>query len=517
MPEAQQPEYNDPPAAQTADALNAPNANTRVADAFGAVASSPLKPQSPLAANKDESDIGRYEYGRARAEQPYLKGAEGAINSPRPPVPSFEKIKREPNPEDYHKYSMEFASAAAVLGAIAGRWTRAGGTASLNAFAGALNGWQKGNVQAYEEASKQWEQASKKTIDNNNIELQKYKAILEDRKMNIDEKLQGLTVAGYENQNSVIVGMGKDGNFNGIAQAVDKMGQANERYGAAVGQLSGVRNDQRSEMQGQIQYLNDNPDAARDLQQRNPAAFAKIAGTAHAIGMELKTPPPAAGGETLDADAERYRQTGTLPPNMGRGQQGYQQARDIRQRATELEIQAGGDPANWPTQWQQFKAQGSGLVAQQGTLGRREANVAIFVNEAGKAIPIVRKLAEENAGKGFATWDVVEARWKVETGDRGFANYVAQLNTLINIYGRVATGGASTGAFGDREHARGYLNPNMPLSAVEGSLDGFETEVGIAKAAPGEVQQDIRNKNRGGGAVSSGSSGNTPPPPPGFN
>ena len=485
----------------------------RYGDATGQLGADALRQKSALA-QKDDATTGQLIYGRAKAEQKYLKGAESAIDSPRPPLPTYEKIKNEPNPEDYHKYSVEFASASALLGAIAGKWTRAGGTASLNAFAGAMQGWQKGNLQAYEEASKQWEQASKKTIDNNNIELAKYKAILEDRKMNIDDKLQGLTIAGYEAQNSVIVGMGKDGNFNGIAQAVDKMAMANQRYGAAVDQLSGVHKDQTADQVAQIEYLNSNPEFARQLQQRDPGKWAQIGAAGELYRHPLNNPPPAAGGGTLDADAERYRQTGTLPPNMGRGNQGYEQAHEIRQRAAELEVQSGGDPTNWPTKWQQFKAQGVGLNREQGALGNRAGGISIAVNEADRTIPVVRQLAEQNAGKGYATWNKIQNKWAVESGDKGFQQYVAQLNSLVNIYGRVISGG-NKGTVSDLEHARELANPNMPLSAIQGSLAAMETEIGIAETAPEQVRDAIRRKGErtGDGAKMDG---DMPPPPPGY-
>ena len=300
----------NPPTDSVAEAkaasLNAPIPKStvpfdqRYGDDTGQLGADALRQKSALAQN-DDATIGQLIYGRAKAEQPYLKGAESAIDSPRPPLPTYEKIKNEPNPEDYHKYSVEFASASALLGAIAGKWTRAGGTASLNAFAGAMKGWQSGNLQAYEEASKQWEQASKKTIDNNNIELAKYKAILEDRKMNIDEKLQGLTIAGYEAQNSVIVGMGKDGNFNGIAQAVDKMATVNQRYGAAVDQLSGVRKDQTADQVAQIEYLNSNPEFARQLQQRDPGKWAQIGAAGELYRHPLNNPPQGSGEQLQGA------------------------------------------------------------------------------------------------------------------------------------------------------------------------------------------------------------------------
>ena len=61
---------------------------------------------------------------------------------------------------------------------------------------------------------------------------------------------------------------------------------------------------------------------------------------------------------TLDADAARYRLTGTLPPNMGRGIQGQQLAAQIRQRAVEQEVADGGNPEeDWAPRWARFKTQ----------------------------------------------------------------------------------------------------------------------------------------------------------------
>jgi hypothetical protein len=95
----------------------------------------------------------------------------------------------------------------------------------------------------------------------------------------------------------------------------------------------------------------------------------------------------AGSGQTLDADAERYRQTGTLPPNMGRGVQGQQESKAIRALAAQKEIEAGGDPTQWPGRWQDFKAAGVGKSAGERTSAVREKNLENILSAANAAIP----------------------------------------------------------------------------------------------------------------------------------
>jgi hypothetical protein len=92
-------------------------------------------------------------------------------------------------------------------------------------------------------------------------------------------------------------------------------------------------------------------------------------------------------GATIDADAERYRQTGTLPPNMGRGIQGQHEAAAIRARAAEQEINAGGDPAKWPERWQDYRAAGVGKSTAERVKASREENLNLILKAADAAIP----------------------------------------------------------------------------------------------------------------------------------
>ena len=122
-------------------------------------------------------------------------------------------------------------------------------------------------------------------------------------------------------------------------------------------------------------------------------------------------------GSTLDADAERYRQTGTLPPNMGRGIQGQQQATAIRTRAVEQEVNAGGDPNQWPQRWQEFKAKGTGLSAEARVGATREANLKIILRAADAAVPAAIEQSEKVWRSEFVPLNKIIQRGQLMTSD----------------------------------------------------------------------------------------------------
>lgn len=123
-----------------------------------------------------------------------------------------------------------------------------------------------------------------------------------------------------------------------------------------------------------------------------------------AQGPMAKALAGGAGGinpATLDADAERYRQTGQLPPNMGRGVQGQAEAAAIRARAVEHEVAAGGNPSEWPTRWQEYRATGIGLSAGARTQATREKNLDLILKVTDAAIPAALEQSAKVARTGW--------------------------------------------------------------------------------------------------------------------
>jgi hypothetical protein len=502
---AEQSTYYDPPAADKADSLAAPNANTRVAGGFDAVATSPLKPQSALA-QPDQADIGRMESGIATAQKPYLDKLKSVLDSPQAAHAQLEKIKKEPNPEDYHKYSMEFASAAAVLGAIAGKFTRAGGTAALNAFTGAMKGWQSGNLQAYEEASKQWEQESKRTIQNNNVELEKYHEILNDKKANIEQMMAGLSIASTEYQNKVVFDLAKSGNFNGVAQAVDKMGMANQRLQGAVGQLTGLREDQIEDAKSKVDYFIKNPDQLGQLPMKDYLAVRSIADR-HPEWGQLPDRP--AAGTNIQSAVDAVGQYKANP-------------------ATALSRMPPGDreafwkqlDAQYPDWSQQnYNAQSAGATTESRIAKARIAKVDYAVNLLDENIDAAADAARAFPMGKFVPFDAAKL-WAAHQGsDVRLSQWdVVNLQILEN-YATLLNPNAQTIRKDMFDKAAGPLSQAKSTEAYLATLDAIRA----AGQREKEAGRQTIVEQRGGAPkvrtpVSGGSgAGDIPPPPPGFN
>lgn len=471
---------------------------------------SPLAPQSPFAqgavpqpyrdesaayARKAEADRLAWEK-REAAWQPLADKLRRELTAGNPPPPdeAFQKLPAPPSidPQRYQQNAMAFVGVMAVLGALSGRFTRNAGNASLNAFAGAVNGWKQGNLDAYNQKSKEWEQTTKQMLLNNKMVLDKYKAILANKSLNIEQQMAAAKLVAAEYQDSIAFNALDAGNYTMFAQLYDKQTAAQDKAVDSFLKLSGDRFHETEQNQAKARQL-ETPEGQAWMQTLPPADQLKLQGFLKVYGSGAPKLSTEETGVTLEADAARYRKTGQLPPNMGRGIQGAQQATAIRQRAVQQEIEEGGDPKEWPTHWQQFRAEGAGLAREQGAIGQRAGNIALAVQESHDTIPRVRELAKQNAGNGVATWNSLENKWLVESGDANFQEYVTQLNSLINLYGRVISSGGK-GTVSDLEHARELANPNMPLSGVEGSLKAMEFEIEVAKNAPEKVREEIWKK-----------------------
>ncbi len=190
-------------------------------------------------------------------------------------------------------------------------------------------------------------------------------------------------------------------------------------------------------------------------------------------------------GQTLDADANQYRLTGKLPPNMGRGVQGQQQATAIRTRAAEQEIQNGGDPNDWPNRWQTFSTQASG----KRTLETRAAGLKLAENEASRLIPRVREISEKIPRTQFPNLNSLILAAKKGTGDPDVIKLGVAVESLIPVYAKVLKPVGTVGA-ADMERAHDILDKAWSNGQINAALDQMQVELGSAKDALKETMEE---------------------------
>jgi hypothetical protein len=457
------------------DPSQAPPGSTTPGTRSGA---SPLAQQSPLSPDqKVTADLG---IAKASAEQPYQEKVLKMLNEPAAATAHLEKVKDEPKPQDYKKYSFEFASAMAVLGAISGRWTRHAGNASLNAFAAALNGWQKGNLEAYSQATQQWEEATKKTIENNRVELEKYKAIMADKQANIDQMMAAMQLAGAESQNKVIMDLAASKNFTGVFSAVDKMENQNGRLSKAVEQLTGLRNESSEMLAAKVNDVNNNPQIIATMK---PSDFQNLRAAAEV--MHKHDPSfPLVNQQPMDTS---FVQSAVDEVGQYKANPTTVLSRMPAQYRSMFWDQLRSQYPDWSQQT--FNAGNAGATSGARTEANRAANLDIILNSAKAAVP--QAIAAGDAlprGQWVPVNRAIQAVQAGESNPQLKAFAIANLQ-LAELWARAMnpTGVMRTS---DREIALSMLSTADSPQAYKAAVDAVLQAINREKGAVLQTEQE---------------------------
>lgn len=242
-----------------------------------------------------------------REQSPYRQKLQQVLDSPNAAAAHLEKAKAEPKPEDYRKHTMEFATGMALMGALAGRFTRMSGQTALAAFGGAMKGWQEGNLQTYETAAKEWDQATKKTLENNKIELEKYKAVMADKALNIDQLMASMNLIATEHQNKIMFDSTMAKNYTMALGAVDKLEAAHTKLENGTAKLNEIRTKQRSETVAAVEDLLAHPEKTAQMSLKD---YQKLKGDAAVLGLNIPDQTESKGSQPRSMPAivmEKWR------------------------------------------------------------------------------------------------------------------------------------------------------------------------------------------------------------------
>jgi soluble lytic murein transglycosylase-like protein len=238
----------------------------------------------------------------------------------------------------------------------------------------------------------------------------------------------------------------------------------------------------------------------------------------------------ALSGPALQSAAEVYADTGKMPPNLGRGVQGREDMNNIIATATALEHARGGDPAQWPQKWQEYKTHQTGLTRfTSGKQGDTVRSFNVLVDHFGVLDEATRALQNKDVN-AFNYLRQTIGRWTGVTAPTDFGGVKALVGDELI---KAVTG--SAGALADREEVKRDLSearsePQL-LSLIDkyrrlalGQMRGLQKEYEVATGRrdfndmllPGTreyFEQGAPSRIQSGPAPATG---NIPPPPPGF-
>lgn len=200
----------------------------------------------------------------------------------------------------------------------------------------------------------------------------------------------------------------------------------------------------------------------------------------------------------LKAAAERYRKTGMLPPNTGRGLQGRAQKTAIENEAARLDKEAGLDPADAPKRHQQFKAEQTAIQRfMSGKQGDTARSLGVVVDHLG----VAQKLGDALENGDVRAVNQIATEWAKQTGNPAPTNFDA-VKSIVGTEVIKALGVAGAGTEKERaEAAAAFSRASSPAQlkgAIEsvqkllvGQINGLERQFTTSTGLPKEKFREL--------------------------
>jgi len=174
---------------------------------------------------------------RQREMEPLRQKALAEVQRPLPQPPKQERPPEVPKRQNQHD-DETWLFASALLGSLSGAFTRRHQTNALAAFSGAMEGYQEGSKQKFDQNMKIWEAENKKALQTNKQAMDEYRDVLENRKLTIDQMSIAMQLAGQKYEDQAAITAAKTKNSLVMAQFFDKRAQAAETAQTSADKLS---------------------------------------------------------------------------------------------------------------------------------------------------------------------------------------------------------------------------------------------------------------------------------------
>lgn len=178
---------------------------------------------------------------------------------PTPPTPP------NINPMDVFK---QLAPALAVLGSLKARRPM---TAALSTAASAMESYKQGKMDQYEKQREQWKDQATQALQQNQMELDQYRAVMESTKGNIQALQAELSALGSVFQDEHLMSMIAAGNVDKSLEILDKRQDATTRMLSAIGKLSSSASIKNEQAVGEIDNTIEKLERMKKLVKADPS------------------------------------------------------------------------------------------------------------------------------------------------------------------------------------------------------------------------------------------------------
>jgi hypothetical protein len=155
-----------------------------------------------------------------------LSLAQAQLQIPTPAPPPLQKVAPPPQAltQQDGKNMVAFASAMALFGAIGSRFARIPAEAAMNAFSGAIKGYQQGNQTQFENSYKEWDANTKAAIENNKNLIERYRQVLENKNLDISHMKTAFEIEALKAQDQVGIDVAKSESAQHMAAYYNALG-----------------------------------------------------------------------------------------------------------------------------------------------------------------------------------------------------------------------------------------------------------------------------------------------------
>ena len=364
--------------------------------------------------------------------------------------------------------------AAMVLGAIGGGLTRQHVTNGLAAMTGALEGYNQGNTQRFEQELKKWSEEGKAARAANAEANERYTQILQSKKLALDQKLMEIQLTAAKYDDRAAMQLAQTRNLEALGRLINQRQAQQERMQQAADRIAMQREQmaQRERLQKETN------------QARIDAAKARSQGA----GMSP---------EAIDMRVDLALQGNPLATKGMRA--GSPDFANFSNRLAEVASERG-IPAEKITQLQTHYA---GETSYQRSAGTMAARVESASNEVAQLAPQALE-ASANLPRGkFVPYTKLKQAYQAGTSDPAYNDFLMANFALEKAYGRAMNPQGVPRVTEQMEaKAEGILSTANSPQAYATQVRRIMMEVEASKRAVAATREGVKPAPAGGSAPS---------------